>query len=1126
MATKHLIAGAPQRERECALLRRVEGVYDASTREVSALFIVPTTERAAALRRAVTSHFGGKCWIPRVETLDTLLSAHAADLSEPFRWVDTEARALLVRELAGGSDLLGRGPLTPGLARKVVGFLDAMAGAWYAGGPDVDELALSVSAPSLAYGPALASFAARYDAALRRRGLMDRRRLTSLLLAAWGERGFPARERMLVLDEFAFALPVGIRLFDVMARAFGEVVVTLPAPESGVESIAADRGFAAATAMAEWAARDALVEPVGASDPAPSQRLAGAIFAPDSTLDRAFGDGRGDTPRVVAYPSRLEEVRGVARMIRVDMGDEAPDAADFTPYTVVVSSYAPYRRLVEETFREYGLPTNMGRGAPLSATPLLRLARKILLTVAEPDAVWTISELMDVLRHARFDEADGSLQEACALAGAPYDPLDPALSNVRPFWLARFERLVLRAGIADAFDASDWYVRLTLYLRHTDPRHDADDESAHFEEELRAPDVEVARDVCVVGKFVNRVAALSETATAREFHDALLALLRDYGLSGPDAASADAAPGADGEFQAWQAFLELLRQMVATCGALSADVSDLAAYVCQSLAAADATVPPVRRENAVSIMSPEQSVGLTHDRLYMVGLLEGEFPSATPPNFLVDAELRLAGNVTSRLDDAPVERFLFREALTNATRVTLTYPRMDGGRAMSPSPFLDDVCAALGLSDEDVDVDPAADAGVMCAREALALSGRGGDVAARHLPELPHRNVDLLVRVAAARESVARWSDYDTYLPSSNARVNERLSEFTRGELSATQFDTYAKCPAKLFYAHVLRIGAAEAQEPDVAANVRGIVIHSILEKFFSRGGSASDDGDWVGVTARGRMLACARRAFEDYDAQYPNLYWEEEKRALVQGLDDTEAPQGLLAGFLAAEEDESGVAFEGGYSRGRFNEVAFGSGDRKDARVRLPAYVIPRLDGDGDIHIKGYVDRVDVDEETGRYVVFDYKTGAAPRARDALDGLNFQLAIYMDALSEREGFSRPAGGVFYSVQRPTDVKRREPLARRQLARNFRGSPPGLLDDDAFDRFRELTRDRVREVESHMRHGRFPVTSLKPEKAGCPRCDYRDICRLRAARQRRMATDQPQYRPEPFGVDARDGDDA
>ncbi len=152
--------------------------------------------------------------------------------------------------------------------------------------------------------------------------------------------------------------------------------------------------------------------------------------------------------------------------------------------------------------------------------------------------------------------------------------------------------------------------------------------------------------------------------------------------------------------------------------------------------------------------------------------------------------------------------------------------------------------------------------------------------------------------------------------------------------------------------------------------------------------------------------------------------------------------------------------------------------------------------------------------------MVFDYKSGFTPPASDALGGLSFQLAIYMDALAgQHEGLSRPAGGVFYSVQEPTDVRRRGPLAQVDLA-NYKGrKPQGLLDEDAFTRFRQVTRDRVREIDSHMRHGRFPVTRLKPDRAGCGTCDYRDICRLRPARQRRMKAEQPHYNPKPFIAD-------
>ncbi|MAF12713.1 hypothetical protein CMK11_19870 [Candidatus Poribacteria bacterium] len=1120
MVSKRLIHGTPQRERERALLRRVEEAYDERTREVSALFIAPTTERAAALRSAVTSHFGGRCWVPRVDTPDSLLNRHATDLTERRRRLDTEARALLVRELAGDTGLLGRGPVTRGLARKVVGFLDAIAGSWYEGGPELDELARVASPPDREYANALASFATAYDAALRGRGLMDRRWLASALLSEWQAHGYPAEDRMLVLDEFAFALPVDLRLFEAMSDAFEHVIVTLPTPEAGVEAAEGDRGFAAAAPMARWAAADATVERVTPGVARLPQRLGAAIFGGDPSAPlRADEDGFQQV-RVVAFAGRREEARGVARMIRLDLGAVAPDRADFTPYTVLLPSYTQYATLVEETFAEYGLPANMERGAPLCATPLLRVAHKILRAVADEDAQWTIRELMDVLRHAEFGHAGDVLRDASALASTPFD----ATTHVRPFWAPRFERLVQRAGIADAFDAEDWYARVVLSLRHANTAYDPDDESAHFEEELPAPHIEVARDLCIVGRFVGRVTALRDASSARDFGDAFLALLHDYGLAAP-APQPGSALAVDDESEAWQAFRELLGQIAATFGAMASrdqglDARGLADAVCHALANPESRRPAGRRENAVAILSPEQSAGLSCGRLYIVGMVEGEFPGATPANFLIDGTLRGEDDASLRPDDAPVERLLFREALTNAEQVVLTYPRMDDGRALTPSPFVDDVCSALGLSDDDVTVDPTADAGPACAREVLALGGRAWDASGIELPGLPHGNVATLVRAAASRESLTRWGEYDACVPTDRPAIAAHLDAFTRAELSATLFDTYARCPAKLFYGRVLRIGRPEALEADIAPNVRGIVIHGILEQFFSTGGAGLDVGDWAGDNARRRMLECARRTFGEYDAQYASLYWEEEKRALVAGLDDPESPQGLLAAFLVAEDDETGIGFAGEYSRGRYNEVAFGEPGGRKAAVELAAHSIPRLDGDGDIVLRGRVDRVDVDAETGRFVVFDYKSGFTPPASDALGGLSFQLAIYMDALADQhEGLSRPAGGVFYSVQEPTDVRRRAPLAQVDLAKYTGRKPQGLLDEDAFARFRQVTRDRVREIESHMRHGRFPVTRLKPDRAGCGTCDYRDICRLRPARQRRMKTEQPHYDPKSFTAD-------
>jgi RecB family exonuclease len=1109
LTTKHLIIGVPQVRRQEALLARLEAAYDEESRTLSAQFLVPTLERAAAVREAVVAHFGGQCWTPRVDTPATLLNRHAAELGGPFRRLGVEARALLVQELAGDTPVFGRGPLTRSLARKVVGFLDAIAGGWFDGGPEVEELALGL-APATGHGPALAQLARAYDAALQSRGFMDSRRLASSLIAAWRDRGYPADARVLVIDEFALTRPVDIRLMEVLSLAFDELVITLPAPDADGPGLLRHRGFAAAAPMARWAASGAEMERVDVDGAARLERIASALFAPDAGTP----DDPGDRLRVVAYPDRREEIRGVARMIRRDLGDVDQAHADLTPYTLVVSSYAAYAALVEETFREYGIPVNMPHGAPLSATPLLRVVHKLLSSVGDEDARWTIRELMDVLRHARLDSPPDILDAAAGLAGAPLDPT----ATLRPFSLARFARLATRAGIGDAFDADQWYARMATYLKHTRRGQDEDADMSPWDDELKAPEIEVARDLCIVGGFVTRLAGLALAASPTDFGDDALSLLRDYGLTPSDGATSD-APRGEAESEAWQAFLVLLSESVATFDAVAepgrdSRAPDLARYICLALSSPDARRPASHPQNAVAVLCPGQSIGLSFDRLCMAGLVEGEFPAATPANFLVEAEGGEPGDMSIGLDATPVERFTFREALTNAQSVVLTYPTAHDGRTLSPSPFVDDVCALLDLSDDDVAEDPTADAGVLCAREALERGGRAADPRAVDAPGLVRANVDTLVRLAAARESVTRWSEYDNYMADGNAAVAAVLDGYTREELSATQFDTYARCPARLFYSHLLRLGGQEELEPDIAPNVRGIVIHGILEKFFSRGGPGIGVDDYDGPNARARMLECARQEFEALDEQYPNLYWEEEKRALVQGLDNPATPQGLLAGFLAAEDAQRGITFEGGYTRGRYNEVAFGSSEREDARVRLDAHVIPRASGDGDIRLKGYVDRVDADAETGRFVVFDYKTGSNPAAREALDGHSFQLAIYMDALAGREGLSTPAGGVFYSVKEPTDVRRKDPIARADLAKGR--ATAGMLGDEEFEQFRQVTRERVQEIEEHMRHGRFPVTARTPQQAGCGMCDYRDICRVRPSRRRGMTTEQPHYDPRPF----------
>lgn len=110
---------------------------------------------------------------------------------------------------------------------------------------------------------------------------------------------------------------------------------------------------------------------------------------------------------------------------------------------------------------------------------------------------------------------------------------------------------------------------------------------------------------------------------------------------------------------------------------------------------ADARVPVLPNKSGVRIATPLSTLGRSYQRVWVVGLSEGQFPRPSSDPLLLDANLRafwsqegvyLPGGIESQ----GFERALFFHSLACAREVvTLTRPEVtEGGRRSEPSPFL------------------------------------------------------------------------------------------------------------------------------------------------------------------------------------------------------------------------------------------------------------------------------------------------------------------------------------------------------------------------------------------------------------------------------------------------------
>ncbi|HXQ60969.1 MAG TPA: PD-(D/E)XK nuclease family protein [Acidimicrobiales bacterium] len=379
--------------------------------------------------------------------------------------------------------------------------------------------------------------------------------------------------------------------------------------------------------------------------------------------------------------------------------------------------------------------------------------------------------------------------------------------------------------------------------------------------------------------------------------------------------------------------------------------------------------------------------GLRFDTVAVAGLADALVPGG-------DGDVDLLGDDVRRSD--PTGALPTRQKRQDAVREDLlcavaagfrerigTLPRTDArtGRAHVPSRWLADLVDtgtrrrgvdsfAAGLADAE----PALTAREYELRELDRWVRGGGDPASAH--------DDRLTRgVEAVRSRVGtRFTRFDGYVGPG------RVSALDPGTpVSATRFETYAKCPRRYLFDRVLRV--SERVRPEELWRMepmrRGTLVHAILEDYVTErvdGAPRSLD----------RLLAIAAARLDEAEAGGlvgKPLLWRMDRTAIVRDLRRFHAEEGALEPIAA--------------------ELSFGAGDDDDTP---PVTVL--LDDGRTVAFQGSVDRVDR-TSSGQLMVSDYKTGRQGRLGDltrdpVAGGKLLQLPLYAMAALDRFGGPRP----------------------------------------------------------------------------------------------------------------------
>lgn len=500
---------------------------------------------------------------------------------------------------------------------------------------------------------------------------------------------------------------------------------------------------------------------------------------------------------------------------------------------------------------------------------------------------------------------------------------------------------------------------------------------------------------------------------------------------------------------------------------------------------------PVGRfgEPRITVVALGDSVGLTFDRVRIIGLSEGVVPPSTRDDaVLPDAVRKELGRQIRTSADRSLAALhaLHRLVLATRERVVLSVSRVDVDRGYrEPSGVLLEAAAALARPPLDATrVVP--DARIMrhaCyepGRRALSLRAIGDAgrlTRAARTAEIPDAWRADVLRPLAIPPTTDVPTVMDGWLPSETAiDLPGATPEYP---ISASMLGVMLACPHRFLYERVLGWRAPDevGEEDAIDALSYGILFHGIAEDFYRAHGKALCDREATVAHWCDMAIAIGDAHFAQFVERYP-----------LVGEDVRTAQQARLRRDLVAllesdwEHPKSFFAVEQPFATA--------------------------LDVDGaPLHVHGYIDRIDRTAE--QTLVRDLKTGRAkPRMKedDLRPPYDVQLGLYGIVTQQQASAWGVSPSIAAAYVYPSDAS---------------GDERAFVDD--FETLADATREWVGTAAGLLRARLFPRTPVEDD---CKYCAFQPVCgptaQVRAARLLDESPAVARFRTLKLGEDGPD----
>lgn len=957
--------------------------------------------------------------------------------------------------------------------------------------------------------------------------------------------------QLLVLDGFFDLLPVHQELVTTLMVRVPEVVINLNCDPANPDAFAAHadvidrfRGLAGVDVVERTESRDVApgLVPLRA-------RLFAADGANADPQPPPSSAAAPPNPRIVELraPDRTREVRGVAKEIKrlvVDRGLE-PDRV-----AIVVRRRETYEPIVREVFADEGIPLASGERRPVLELPAVRAAMKVLdAAVSNRSQSGRDIQVRQLVALAKSDYLGVAPGPTDTSAGAlSSDELESAAAHVGmelhlDDWLARVKRLIGETVAEDSpaeplpFDLDDdGSIESDLESGDADGNGDEADGNGVVPDDrdpasrrrsrprLDVPIATLRRAAGTMEALGNAVLAIPYRAPVEDVAAAFRRSLADLGLHRRLAGTARRAVGSSEELAraavdlravesldlAVDAVVESIRLADTLCGGDGQVTRHEFRSDLERALAANSVTLTADTPGGVRVLGVTDTRGLAFDTVFVLGLVEGEFPEKARSDWICPRSERsefLASTGLPLEDLSPetaraVEEHAFYQTVCRATeRLYLCWPtRLEESDTVA-SPFVDDVRRAAGpfavhsvsTGLETSDVFVASTRAELARGVALAESDPTPRDARRRALGVFARSVDGAAISADAdrRIGIERLRErggfdaFDGLIDRPDLRQLLRKA-YSERLYSATNFSLYGSCGFRFFARDVLGLEPRIDAVLDLQSIDSGTLLHAVLQQYFALHATTdivSADRDAL----RSDLRACADRVFDAFEARTPPLnpnVWAIERDALHFDLER----------YLDAE---IGLQEKLGDSRAieRRVEVAFGMAraDGDAASVDTPVVVEAR---GRKVRIIGRIDRIDRSQD-GSLVAYDYKSGTGATQKDMSEGRDFQLGIYLEAVDAYfagDGQRAVAGAYLTFRDVPFRVSNLLADADTPLGKALYGRKRNRAGTAELQELRRKIVDNIANAVERIEDGDFRVAPSSMRI--CDYCEYRAVCRV------------------------------